>query len=454
MKRTIRFFAALLLLSVLGGCAFKSGDELLKTPKPPKDYQALETELQKMLDSSKGMLYAAPKSGEYRSTVQLKDLDADGEDEAIAFFRESSQSSTYYVVVYKKIGTQYIKMGTIVGNATAIAAVDYPVFTPEGRCGIVIAWKLTGESTTGLTVCSFEGTRFAPILETEYLDYELLDLTGDGRRELVTINADATGKKTARMYAYTEHDEMPNTMELRGEAPLAYDTKTVVRVKAGYVSYHRPALFVEEKSDSGVGLLTDIFLYDGAGFRNIAPDTGQNEAYSTYRPVSVYAADANGDGITEIPRAQLIPGYQSGAADALYFLDWYVYGEDQPSKVSTTYTSLSEEWQLTVPDSWSDAVTVTRTSSTSGISLTTFETYNPGGVNTPLLRIYRLTDVTSRYLTERESIHTLREAGSTVYAAEIPEGAASSALSLTLSQVEQRFKLITQGWAEQSRTMG
>ena len=448
MKKTIRFFAALLMLSVLSGCAFKSGDELLKTPKPPKDYQALETELQKMLDSSKGMLYAAPKSGEYRSTVQLKDLDADGEDEAIAFFRESSQSSTYYVVVYKKVGSKYIKMGTVVGNATAIAAVDYPVFTPAGKCGIVIAWKLTGESTTGLTVCSFEGTRFAPILETEYLDYKLLDLTSDGRRELVTINADAAGKKTARMYAYIEHEGAPSTMELRGEAPLAYDAKTVVGVKAGYVSYHRPALFVEEKNDSGVGLLTDIFLYDSAGFRNIAPETGQNEAYSTYRLVSVYAADANGDGITEIPRARLIPGYQSGAADALYFLDWYVYGAEQPAKVSTTYTSLSEEWQLTVPDSWSGMVTVTRTSSTSGISSTTFEVYNPAGNNTPLLRIYRLTDVASRYLTDRDDIHTLRETGSAIYAAEIPTEAASSALALTLSQVEECFKLVAQGWAE------
>lgn len=449
MKRKIQCLAALFAFMMLAGCVFQTGDELLKAPKPTEAYAALQAELDKVRTEQK-MVFAAPSSGENRNSVQLKDLDADAdqEEEVIAFFRSESsdggRGNRFLVNVYKKLGDQYLKLGSISGAGIDILSVDYPVISPDGRCGIVIAWQInTGEVTTGLTVTGLEGLQLVPALETDYIRFSLLDLTGDGKSELVTLNDDGAGRKVARMYEYGD-----GKMELRGEAPLAQDAKTIERMTAGYLADHSRAVFVEEKSDSGVGLMTDIFRYDASdGFRNIAPENGQNETYSTYRPVLVYATDINADGVTEVPRVSLMAGFESGSADALYLFDWYNYGGEQPALVCTTYNSTTEGWKLLVPESWHDTVTVSRVNSSYGMSATTFEAYDAANGNTPLLTVYCLTGAAMRnYSPDNGRMTTLASTGNAIFAASIPEGAAASPLSLTIDQVQQRFSMIAQNW--------
>ena len=76
--------------------------------------------------------------------------------------------------------------------------MDYPVITPEGRRGMVITWRLTGDGTGALTMCDFDENG-APgvLLETEYSAMELTDLTGDGARDLLLLTTDPGGKRVA-----------------------------------------------------------------------------------------------------------------------------------------------------------------------------------------------------------------------------------------------------------------
>ena len=98
--RSLRILPALLFLLLLGGCVFPSGDELLAAPKPSSNYQSLQTELEKQL--AQGVSYASPSEGENRSSIQLADLDNDGVEEAITFFRgaTSATSNKFTVAVY------------------------------------------------------------------------------------------------------------------------------------------------------------------------------------------------------------------------------------------------------------------------------------------------------------------------------------------------------------------
>ena len=90
--RSLRILPALLLLLLLGGCVFPSGDELLAAPKPSSNYQSLQTELEKQL--AQGVSYASPSEGENRSSIQLADLDNDGVEEAITFFRGATSATS------------------------------------------------------------------------------------------------------------------------------------------------------------------------------------------------------------------------------------------------------------------------------------------------------------------------------------------------------------------------
>ena len=59
-----------------------------RCPRPSTEYESLQDSLEQMLD--KGYEYSPPASGSYTQAVQLRDLNGDGIDEAVAFFRDGS----------------------------------------------------------------------------------------------------------------------------------------------------------------------------------------------------------------------------------------------------------------------------------------------------------------------------------------------------------------------------
>ena len=173
-------------------------------------------------------------------------------------------------------------------------------------------------------------------------------------------------------------------------------------------------------------------------------------AQGTYRSVSVNAADVDGDGETEIPRAVLMAGYPEGSADALYMFDWYAYRrEDVPEYKLTTFRSAAERWYLVIPPAWHDAVYAVRNTMT-GMSITTFCEYQPksgadpeAGQDTPLLSIYYLTGQSREYQVTQFGLTVLKENDNAIWAAAIPEGSFQSGYAIDLDTVLQNFRLMS-----------
>ena len=97
MKKRTALLAFLLALT-LTGCFFRGADELYTVPRPSKDYEALQVRLSEFI--AKGGEYAAPLSGELIQSVQLQDLDGDGIQEAIAFFRFPNEEKPMKICVF------------------------------------------------------------------------------------------------------------------------------------------------------------------------------------------------------------------------------------------------------------------------------------------------------------------------------------------------------------------
>ena len=49
--KSVRILPVLMSLLLLAGCTMPSGDELLAAPKPPGNYQTLQTKLEELLAS-------------------------------------------------------------------------------------------------------------------------------------------------------------------------------------------------------------------------------------------------------------------------------------------------------------------------------------------------------------------------------------------------------------------
>ena len=443
--KPIRIIPVLLSLLMLGGCTFPSGDDLLAAPRPSTNYQSLQIELEQLIAS--GISYTAPMEGENRSSVQLVDLDGDGVDEAVAFFRgsTSASSNTFQVYVYQKQNDQYICTGSVEGQATAIQSVDYPVITPEGKRGMVITWRLTGDGTGALTMCDFD-ENCAPgvLLETEYIAMELTDLTGDGARDLLLMTTDPDGRRVARLYQYQ------NDMLLQaGEVSTSLETASVERMRSGRVQPSQPAVFAEERMASGVGLTTDIFVYHEGTLMNLALDGEDSITRSTYRPISVYASDINADGVTELPRAVLMAGYDDAAAsDAIFMLDWYVYSPERPPvAVATTYDNISDGWRLSIDPAWHDRITAVKTTE-NNLSKVEFYEYLGSGNQRPLFSIYMATGATREYYAGRSDLIQLGESSQAVYFAKLAADTQGDTLQIESEDIKSRFSLVTQDWSD------
>ena len=443
--KPIRIIPVLLSLLMLGGCTFPSGDDLLAAPRPSTNYQSLQIELEQLIAS--GISYTAPMEGENRSSVQLVDLDGDGVDEAVAFFRgsTSASSNTFQVYVYQKQNDQYICTGSVEGQATAIQSVDYPVITPEGKRGMVITWRLTGDGTGALTMCDFdESCSPGVLLETEYTAMELTDLTGDGARDLLLMTTDPDGRRVARLYQYQ------NDMLLQaGEVSTSPETASVERMRSGRLSDGNAAVFAEERMASGVGLTTDIFVYHEGTLMNLALDGEDSITRSTYRPISVYASDINADGVTELPRAVLMAGYDDAAAsDAIFMLDWYVYSPDRPPvAVATTYDNISDGWRLAIDAAWHDRITAVKTTE-NNLSKVEFYEYLGSGNQRPLFSIYMATGATREYYAGRSDLVQLGESSQAVYFAKLAADTQGDTLQIESEDIKSRFSLVTQDWSD------
>ena len=487
--RSLRILPALLFLLLLGGCVFPSGDELLAAPKPSSNYQSLQTELEKQL--AQGVSYASPSEGENRSSIQLADLDNDGVEEAITFFRgaTSATSNKFTVAVYRKQDDSYVCTGTIDGRGTALRSVEFPVLEPSGKRGMVLTWRLPGDGTGALTMCDFdENCTPGIILETEYTAMELTDLTGNGAKDLLLITSDTSGKRVARLYQYDNGSMLP-----AGETATSQGTAAVERMQSGRVQDSKTAVFAEEKVANGAGLTTDIFVYSNDTLRNLALDGEDTASHSTYRPgarekmglgesirlafeglrankmravltmlgiiIGIAAVigiltvgdgllgDVNGDGITELPRAVLMAGYKdTSSSDAVYMLDWYAYGIGKvPAKVATTYQNISDAWSLLIDQKWHDRITAIKAND-GGLSYVEFFEYRKNKMSIPLFNIYCATGSNREYYAERTDLIQLGQTTQAIYFAKLTNEGEQSELALTGDEIKARFSLVNQAW--------
>ena len=103
----LRRFSPVLLAGalclLLSGCFVKTVDELYTLPRHSDEYDNLQMAIDEVM-AADGCSYSAPVSGSNQQSVQLADLDGDGEEEAIVFARTAGEKPLKAYVFDKKDG--------------------------------------------------------------------------------------------------------------------------------------------------------------------------------------------------------------------------------------------------------------------------------------------------------------------------------------------------------------
>ena len=435
MKRSARLAAVLIAAAVLlslSGCYAGSIDQYYSLPQPSEEYLQLQTLIDQEISS--GSEYAAPIRGSYRQSVQMIDLDNDGLDEAMAFFRDAA--GNLKINIYTVVGQEYRQVLTISGEGRSIGRIEFADMDADGRPDLIVAWQIAAGMNL-LSVYSLINWTGEMLMSTDSSEFTVEDLNGDGRQDLLVLRSVSSRTYMADMYVFPGDREPQAT-----SAALSAGIYELRRVRAAELSDGTPALAVESALENG-DLVTDLLLCREGSLTNLTlnRNTGVSETRRTYS--LVYAQDIDGDGVTEIPHPQQL--YSQGG-EVFWSIAWYRYDSfGRASLALTTYHCVSDGWYLVLPSGWEVGLTVRREDDVPGERAVILSRIGTDAAMSDLVAIYTITGENRSDRARLPGRYTLLEENATVFAAEALDP------DVDLAALQSRFFRIYSEWSVSSQ---
>ncbi len=429
LKKLWLLGAALALSWTLAGCTAPSSAESLFTlPKLPIEYTDLSRQIGELIDE--GYEYASPTSGRNIQSVQMVDLDGDGDEEAVAFFRRSSDEKPLKIFIFRANNDTYDPLCTIESSGTGVDSVAYRDLTGDGKQELVVGWRISSDvqAVAAYTVSAEPKL----LMQSSYVRYSIEELDGDGIPSLLIFRLDDEGNSVAEFYSW--HN---------GKMGVSYTTNlsgTMAELSRGSVVSGRltgtkQAVFVTGVTEQNAAA-TDIITYrEEQGLVNLAisQQTGSSRVVFPY--MQLRPQDINRDGVIDVPCPR--PDENGQPTGVVDWIDFDEEGED--SRVLTTYHHLAGGWYFIVPEEWTDKIQVTNAEHGNYEIQTTLLVDD-----TQVGAIYTLTGENRENRAQRGNRIVLKRQIGTIYAAEAY--AAGADFGLTEDLLRQNFRLIANQW--------
>ena len=438
-----RLAAALLSLLagiLLSGCMMtSSAEDLYVLPKLPEEYQSLSARIEVIL--SGGAEYAAPTAGTNLQSVQLVDLDGDGEQEALAFFRNSSSEKPLKIYIFRSKNDAYEEMAIIEGSGTAINSIRYVDMDGDGCREIIVSWRV-GADVQAMAVYAIEDLS-SPLMSSAYARYDVLDLDGDQVMELVVLRSDGTdsGGSVADYY-----DWSGQTLVQRSAAKLSMTVAELQNMQEGFLHDGKKAVFVTGV-EADARAVTDVLVYKDPELVNIVLSDSTGASTEIYRNLSLTPADINNDGVTEVPMpAELLSDEEKN--ESYWKIYWRSYSSDGTAKTEAlTYHNLTDNWYLLLPEEWDGHFAVRQNNVSATERATTFYSLKGRQLGDELLTIYTLTGAHRETLAGSDGRMILRRRQpSTVYAVKYHEAFNTWRYTVDTRELYSRFQTIVIQW--------
>lgn len=420
--------------------------ELYALPELPAQYTELNSQISAILDG--GAEYAAPTSGTRVQSVQMVDLDSDGSEEAIAFFRRSEDEKPLKIYIFKTVEGAYVPAAVIEGSGSAISSIAYSDLNSDGRTELVVGWKVNTE-LQALSVYALRHGNGETLLQPEevlksvsYVKYAITDLNQDSLQEVVILRADEEGNGLAEYYTWGSGGSMAQSAT--AVSMTMAELSRQGRLTRGTLQGGVPALFVTGVTEQSRAI-TDILTLQEGELDNIllSASTGVSRCICDY--YGLYPTDLNGDGLTEVPVPAELPQW-SEEGETYERIDWMQFdAEGSAQTILRTYHDMESRWYFQLPESWTDQIMVSRTVMSDEAAVTFYRIGE--GTPTPFLRITAITGTNRDIKALRGNRFILSRQMETSYTAEILEGNALwGEEALTADQVRSAFSIIATEW--------
>ena len=350
-----RWLACVLLCLLLAGCSMPGEqvqvEELLRAPKLSGDYGDVQTALNDWLGESAQLKY--PMQGDLLSPFLLQDLDGDGRQDAAVLYTTAQSSNVCIAILQKDDADIWHVRQNVEGLADTVESVGLAQLQPGDATQLVVGYT-AAQGDHYLAVYSYTDGVLSTILEQQYQQYLVEDITGGGNQDLILMSTLEDGGVQIELLTV---DKEGSFQQVAVMGLSANRFAGCASVAAGVGADGRHYLVLDGWTGiSGNNLASVLLRFDEDTQQMVPADQISTEKLYTasLRNVpSLVSQDLDGDGIVEIPtqpdEAGLLNISQSRRMD---FIVWMDYTSPHPEKSfglldeeTNCYIELPMEWE-------------------------------------------------------------------------------------------------------------
>ena len=354
-KRFCRWLLCTLLCLCLAGCSMPGEqvqvEELLRAPKLSGDYGDVQTALNDWLGESAQLKY--PMQGDLLSPFLIHDLDGDGQQDAAVLYTTAQSSNVCVAILQKGRDGMWQVRQNAEGLADTVDSVGLAQLQPGDASQLVVGY-VAAQGDHYLAVYSYTDGELSTILEQQYQQYLVEDITGGGSQDLILMSTLEDGGVQIELLTVDKEGSFQQVAVMGLSADRFSGCASVA---AGVGADGRHYLVLDGWTGISGNNLASVLLYFDEDTQQMVPadqiSTEKLYTASLRNVPSLVSQDLNGDGIVEIPtqpdEAGLLNMSQSRRMD---FIVWMDYTSPNPEKSfglldeeTNCYIELPMEWE-------------------------------------------------------------------------------------------------------------
>ena len=354
-KRFCRWLLCTLLCLCLAGCSMPGEqvqvEELLRAPKLSGDYGDVQTALNDWLGESAQLKY--PMQGDLLSPFLIHDLDGDGQQDAAVLYTTAQSSNVCVAILQKGRDGMWQVRQNAEGLADTVDSVGLAQLQPGDASQLVVGY-VAAQGDHYLAVYSYTDGELSTILEQQYQQYLVEDITGGGSQDLILMSTLEDGGVQIELLTVDKEGSFQQVAVMGLSADRFSGCASVA---AGVGADSRHYLVLDGWTGISGNNLASVLLYFDEDTQQMVPadqiSTEKLYTASLRNVPSLVSQDLDGDGIVEIPtqpdEAGLLNMSQSRRMD---FIVWMDYTSPHPEKSfglldeeTNCYIELPMEWE-------------------------------------------------------------------------------------------------------------
>ena len=430
-KYIVCVLAAALLLS---GCAMQGVNQMYQLPKRSEDYSNLHSVINAAMAD---LEFCAPLSGENQQTVQMADLNGDGEEEYLVFTK-GNFDLPLRILVFSRVDEGFAHCDTIDSSGASFDQVEYVQMDEKPGLEMVVGRQLSDQLVRSVSVYTFSSGKAEKLVSANYKKFITADFNDDSKSELLVLrpNTGETDNGIAELY-----NLKGGIIEKSNEAGMSSPVENLKRVVVGKLQDGQTALFVASTVGNN-SLVSDVFTIKDKILVNLSHADGSGTGLQTLRNYFIYADDIDKDGILELPKLVTVVSLEETAfTKNCDMICWYAMQSDGKmiEKLYTYYVSASG-WFVQFNESLAKHITARCMGNTHEFYLWN-EDYT---VATKLFTVYALVGQNREEQSTLDDRFVLLKTDTVIYAASL-ESAASDYF-ITQQSLIHNFNLIQREW--------